>query len=309
MDNEIEFKECTLHDKAWIDGILAQADRRGCEYSFSCMYMWAPVYALRVAQAAGCLMVQSLHRDPPGYLFPAGGMDKLRGAVQALMGHCKAGGYPLRFYSVAADQREWLEEWFPGAFQFRPAPDTAEYLYDAQSLITLAGKKLHAKRNHINRFIAEHPDWSFERMTDANLEECRDLQRLWLQQRLENAQESGSTNEGFLHEATAVDLAFTHFHALGLRGGALRAGGRIVAYAMGEMLGSDTFDIRIEKALAQMQGAYALINREFARAFCQDAVYINREDDAGSPGLRKAKLSYQPALMLEKFTAIKTDAG
>ena len=104
-------------------------------------------------------------------------------------------------------------------------------------------------------------------------------------------------------EACAVRSALDHYISLGLDGGLIRAGGRIVAFSMGERISSDTYLVHIEKAFSDVQGAYAIINQKFAERHCGDVLYINREDDSGQEGLRKAKLSYRPVFMAEKYSA------
>lgn len=104
-----------------------------------------------------------------------------------------------------------------------------------------------------------------------------------------------------MEELCAVRNCFENFLALGLRGGLLRVDGRVVAYTMGLPLNSDTFIVHIEKAFSDVAGAYPMINREFAAHNCADFKYVNREDDVGDEGLRRAKLSYKPAILLEKF--------
>ena len=100
-----------------------------------------------------------------------------------------------------------------------------------------------------------------------------------------------------------IERAFRHFDELGLMGGLLRLDGRVVAFSFGERTNEQVFVTHIEKAFADIPGAYPMINREMARRFCTDVPYINREDDVGVEGLRKAKLSYYPAILLENYTA------
>lgn len=302
----LTFKELTVADKPWITSILRKTNRRGCEYSFSCAMMWAGVYRLTAAQVENCFVMRSLYRDTPAYLFPAG--PDCAKAVGALGRLSAEQGCPLRFYSLTREDREVLERFFPGCFLFEEQPDGREYLYDAESLKTLAGKKLHAKRTHINRFTELNPGWSFEEITPENIAECRAMHEIWLRQIGDEASRS------LVKESQAVDTAFELFFQMGLCGGCLRTPDGIVAYAMGERLGGgagDTFDVRIEKAFYDIPGAYTMINREFARVACAQSgiAFINREDDAGDEGLRRAKLSYRPALFLDKYTACENAPG
>ena len=168
-----------------------------------------------------------------------------------------------------------------------------------EKLVLLPGRKLHAKRNHINFFI-ENNDWTFEPITRENLGECRKMNEEWYREK------GQSCNAGLANERRAVDKCFENYSELGLEGGLLRASGRIVAYTIGEPLNSDTYVIHVEKAFSSIRGAYQMINREFA-SYIRDnhphIIYVNREDDMGDKGLRRAKLSYYPDRMIEKYTA------
>ena len=291
----ITFKTLDISDKGWVDRLFQKSGYRGCEYSFAGTVLWAEVYRKTAAEVGGFVVVRS-ELGSPSYLFPAGEGD-LHAVIGRLKAQSEEEGVPFVFYAVDDESRPKLEELYPGRFHYEELDDAREYLYLSESLRTLAGKKLHAKRNHINRFLEQNPDWSFEEITKENIGECYEMNKDWC--RLYGCDQ----NESLRQEACAVDYAFEHFFALDFRGGLLRAGGRIVAYSMGERLTPDTFDVRIEKAYQDVQGSYALINREFCRAFCKDVTYVNREDDTGAEGLRKAKLSYRPAIILKKYRA------
>ena len=105
-------------------------------------------------------------------------------------------------------------------------------------------------------------------------------------------------------EVCAVRKAFHHYDVLGLVGGILRVDGEIVGYTLGEPLNSDTFVVHIEKAFSEVRGAYPTINNQFVSHCASNFTYINREEDMGLEGLRKAKLSYQPEILLTKYTAV-----
>ena len=128
------------------------------------------------------------------------------------------------------------------------------------------------------------------------------MEREWFRQE----EEMGRVDESLLRERQAVCTALAHMDELGLVGGLIRAGGRVVAFSLASPITERCFDVHFEKAYADLQGSYAVINRELARylrAAYPGIAYLNREDDMGLPGLRKAKLSYFPDILLEKYTA------
>lgn len=173
------------------------------------------------------------------------------------------------------------------------------------------GKKLHGKRNHIRRFEESHPDWQVEQITMDNLAECAEMDLEW-NRRYRSLDAAGEEAEARtrLDERHAMSRAFAHYEALGMDGLLLRTGGKVVAFTMGSPISADTFDVHFEKAYGEIQGAYPMINREFARwlqANRPGVRWLNREDDMGLEGLRKSKESYYPDRMVEKSAAIRRD--
>ncbi|MDL2232029.1 phosphatidylglycerol lysyltransferase domain-containing protein [Ruminococcaceae bacterium OttesenSCG-928-L11] len=299
--DSLHFKEIALSDREWMEPLLRASDYRSEEYSFTFAYVWRGVFAYKAARYRDMLIIKSEREThPPSYLFPAGSGD-IGAVIEALIHDARANGHGLLFHTILPEQIQVLETLYPGRFHITPIRDYWDYLYDAQSLITLAGKKLHAKRNHINRFKENNPDWTYEPITHDNLPEVLAMTDQWL----EGHEVKSKT---LMQESRAVCAAIRDFDALGLDGGAIRTGGRIVAFSMGDRLSSDTYHIQIEKAFGDVQGAYAIINQQFAAHNCADYRYINREDDSGQEGLRKAKESYRPVMMVEKHIAKLLDA-
>ena len=296
----IAFHTPTLEDKPWIDAALRSSGERGCEYTFANLFAWSAPYRQHVAQIEGCLTAHMTGAIGLCYLYPVGGDE--RAALTALQEDARERGERFQLACISEEHIQKLEQWFPGAFLFEPDRDGFDYLYDINRLCELTGKKLHGKRNHINRFLEEHPDWSFEPITAANLTECAAMDERWYQENL-----GYDGDETMREDGVALRKCIAHYDRMGLEGGLLRAGGKVVAFTMGEPMGeSDTYDVHFEKAFAEVQGAYPMINREFARwvrAHHPQIRYLNREDDMGVEGLRKAKESYYPDRMVEKYSA------
>ena len=181
-----------------------------------------------------------------------------------------------------------------GRFEIEYVRDYADYIYETEKLATLAGKKLHAKRNHINKFKNLYPNWTYESLNDENVEDCFQMALKWRNQ-------NGCEDDPEKNSEMCVTLnSLRLFKELELRGGVLKIDGKIVAFSLGEPICDDTFVVHIEKAFADVEGAYPMINQQFVQHECMDYKYVNREDDTGAEGLRKAKLSYRPAFLEEK---------
>ena len=281
---------------AWMKDILAFSQRGALEYSFTSNFIWRKIYKLSAARFEDRLVVLS-NKEEPSFIFPAG-KGPIEPLVQALYAYTKDIGKPLVFNTVLNEDAEALEKSFPGKFAIVKNRKDFDYIYEAERLMSLSGKKLSGKRNHINRFHIEHPNWAYEAITPENIGDAHAMSLEWCKQ-------AGCQDEvSLFDESCAVEQAFKHYDELGLSGGLLRAGGRVVAFAMGEPLTKDTYVVHIEKAFSEIRGAYQMINQQFAQANFEGYQFVNREDDAGEPGLRKAKLSYDPFKLLEKSSAV-----
>jgi len=291
----IEFRKAAMADKSWIEELVCSAGVRGAEYNFNNIFMWDRAYGPTVARIGGRLLIKVGGEKSTRYAFPVG-TGELEPVVDALLEDAALRGGKLVLRGVTEEQVSELEALYPGEFETVFDENGSDYLYLAERLAGLSGKKLHAKRNHIHRFEEEN-DWSFEPVNEANLAECAALERLWVR---ENTAEK---HMDYSDENDAIARMFTHFSELGMVGGLLRSSGRPVAFTVGSRLSKDTFDTHYEKAYADIQGAYQMVNREFARmlrAKYPELVYINREEDMGLENLRHAKRSYYPDIFLKK---------
>ena len=295
--------ECPqFEDRQWVQPLLSAEADPACEYSFASIYLWSRAWPQQIARCGGRLLVRIQGKLGLCYLYPAGS-GPLSAAVDALAQDAVGNGVPLTLVCVTEEQRAALEEACPGRFAFEEDRDGFDYLYDINRLADLPGKKLHAKRNHIRRFDDQFPDWLLEDITPANVPECVELERQWAALRQEAAGEDGNTVS---EETVAVIEALYHMDKLGLEGALIRADGSPVAFSLGGLITPEVFDVNFEKSFGDIQGAYPAMNREMARlvrARHPQVRWLNREDDLGLEGLRRAKLSYYPDLLLEKYTA------
>ena len=290
---EYEFKRPELEDKELISSYFAKAPGRSCERTFVNVYLWSRHYKVKFAVIEAALVFRD-EGDGFAFSYPAGKDEAVKKALEALMEYCRERKCPFRLYNVTEEHFAQLCGWFPDRFQIRYDRDAADYVYETEKLATLAGKKLHGKRNHINKFKALYPDWSYESLNDDNVEECFQMALKWRNQ-------NGCYDDAEKNAEMCVTLnSLRLYKELGLRGGVLKIGEKIAAFSVGEPLCSDTFVVHIEKAFPDIEGAYPMINQQFVLHECMDYTYVNREEDTGAEGLRKAKLSYRPVFMVEK---------
>jgi uncharacterized protein len=295
----LDFQEITLRDKEWIDPLLKLSQRGSLEYSFTTTFVWRNIYGFQAARMDDYFLLRAGTCNP-SYLFPAGS-GSLAPVIRALQEDAKRSGVPLTFNTMLPDGKAMLEALYPGKFAFESWRDGADYIYETQALATLAGKKLGAKRNHIHRFLENNPDWQYEPLTQRNLNEARMMNLAWC------IQNGCAEDMAISDEYCAVESAIRHFDELGLSGGLIRAGGKVIAFSIGEPLSEDTYIVHFEKAYAEIQGSYPMINQQFVLHNCMDYPFVNREEDAGVEGLRRAKLSYNPVRLVEKYTATQKE--
>ncbi|MCH5328436.1 MAG: DUF2156 domain-containing protein [Coprobacter sp.] len=294
----IDFKPISLADREVITSFTLAGDSRDCDFSFANLCSWHFLYDSEYAVVGDMLLIRCRwgeHR--PVYMPPLGTGD-MAAAVRLLERQARTSGHELCLVGVSPELVTDLERLFPGRFVFTPERDYFDYIYERTDLITLSGKKYQAKRNHINRFRQEYPDCRYKPLTSDMIPQCLALDMQWC------ISTGRSEDSDLLNERHSMTFALEHMDELGIRGGVLCIGDDIEAFTFGSPVTADTFGVHVEKANTRIEGIYAVVNREFVRHIPENYRYINREEDLGIPGLRKAKLSYHPTILLEKNMAV-----
>ena len=293
----ISFSRLQLAQKAQYEDILFACGSRSCEYSFANLYLWGRQEAAFFPEGVAFF---SHFYGKSVYPYPIGTGDR-RAVLETVLEDAKSRGIPCRITSMTQAETQELESWFPGKFLFRPDRDGFDYVYAIDDLADLKGRKFQKKRNHVHKFQASHPDCLSVPLEKENLPQAQEMVAQWFRQRL-----AEDPHGDYLLEQIALSRAFRHFEALGMEGLMLVENGQVLAVTMASRLSENTMDVHFEKAREDVDGAYAAVNCEFARHLRMkypQIAFLNREDDLGLPGLRQAKLSYQPHHMEEKYNA------
>ena len=290
----ITFRKIELEDQNNYKPYMSKQQCRSCECTFANLYLWSRFYHVTAAVADGMLLTKSEYEDYLSFGFPMGDLKNLNHAMEHLKEYSTGKGVPFQMHNVTPEQFAVLEERYPGRFQIEYRRDYADYVYEAEKLAKLSGKKYHGKKNHTNKFKKTYPDWTYESLGASNLEEC--FQMALNCRRLNDCEEDEEKNSEMCVTLNSLRL----FQELQLSGGLLRVKGEVVAFSIGEPLTNDTFVVHIEKAYADVPGAYPMINQQFVEHETEGFTYINREEDMGEEGLRNAKESYHPVFMVEK---------
>lgn len=293
----IPFEKISIGHKEWLNKYLHRMNKRCCEYSFVNLYLWG---RKRVAELNGFLLLQAQFDRRTVYLYPVGEGD-VKPALDAIIHDASVRGIACCLAALTETDCRQVEELYPGMFQIYCDRDSYDYIYAIEDLAELRGRKFQKKRNHLNRFEQEHPEARILPLEGQLLEAAHKLAQQWYEERVT------MDPDGDYHlEKIALERAFDHYEEIGMEGVALVEQENLMAFAMGSRLDGDTYDIHFEKALGASDGTYAAINRGFARYLRSkypEVRWLNREDDMGIEGLRKAKLSYNPDHMVAKCWA------
>lgn len=295
----IELHPVTLKDKRWIDPLVWAEGSSSADFNFGNIYLWDKSFKQLVGQCGERVIVLPCYEDTPFFAYPVG-KGPLEPVLRDMEAYAKDHGFPFTLRGVTQEHLPRMQELFPDRHTVYPERPLWDYIYSAEKLATLSGKHLHGKRNHINRFEAENT-WSFHEITAADFPDCMALLDAWL------AENPEDKDAGAADEFIAIRRAFESFDALGMMGGILYVEDKPVAFTLGEPVCSHTFVVHFEKAYADINGAYPMVNREFVRLIREkypEVQWINREDDMGIDSLRQAKESYHPDHMVEKYTVV-----
>ena len=298
----LNFSPLRPEDISIYNRYLLNCGERGCEYNFTNLFLWG---RQKATIHEGNLAFFCQFNRKSVYLFPLG--EKLKPTLDAIISDSRQRGIPCRLTSLTAQDKEMLEQWYPGQFYFQPDRDAFDYIYSIDALADLTGKKLQRKRNHCNRFHLLHPNCSAVPLSEENTPLVIEMLENWYAQKL-----SDNPTASFYLEQAALKRALTRREELGMEGLALIEKDRVIAMTMGSRLSEDTFDVQFEKAAEGFDGAYSVINQSFAqylRKKYPKLKWLNREDDLGLEGLRKAKLSYCPDRLIEKSWACLKEDG
>lgn len=291
----MNFHSPTLQDKEWVTKAFIEGQTDCCEYCFGNIYMWSDIYDNKICNDNG-IFVSADFTDAPVFCYPIGNGDK-KSTILKLIEFAKTLNVNLEFFGLTERDRDELNYLFPNQFDIQETREFFDYLYKSEDLANLIGRKYHSKKNHISYFEKTF-DWKYEPISKNNIEQCLLLNDHW------EGLNKQKNPEEISDENKSIKKALNNYFDLDFEGGVLTIQGEIVAFTFGERLNDNTFCTHVEKAYGNIRGAYQMINREFARQLQDRYEFINREEDTGSEGLRRAKLSYQPHRLVIKYSAI-----
>lgn len=298
MNKNEKFRKITIEDAGILAKYLGMRKHRACDYSVANLVLWSDVYNTEFTVENDMLFIKFTAGDNTYFAFPMGNGD-LKEAFEWLFSFCEDNKMELKMNLIEPDMFDEIEKIYPGQFQVSYIRDNADYVYNIEDLKNLSGKKYHGKKNHINKFLKTNENWTYESISDANTQDCIEMVKEWC--RVNGCCE----DESKAAEICVLIRGLKNRSELNMKGGIIRVDGKIVALTMGERSSDDMFIIHFEKAFADIQGAYPMINQQFIINELSEYTYVNREEDMGVEGLRKAKESYYPEFMAEKGVMVR----
>jgi len=288
-----EFRPIDVGDREAFGRFLWPYQPQSSELTFTNLFIWRSVYAWRWSvDGDRLILLSSAAGEEPFFLAPVGPPSR-SGLVLKLLRWLRDERSVAQPRIERADPRLVAEVAGESAIRVEPAREHFDYVYRTEDLISLRGSRYHAKRNHISRLeSAAVPE--FVPIDASILGLCREFQDRWCEQR------RCAEDLNLLGEWEAVKEALANYGRLGVRGAAVLIGGAVEAFTFGELLNAQTAVVHIEKANPEIPGLYAAINQRYCRDHWSAVPFINREQDLGRAGLRKAKLSYHPHHLVEK---------
>lgn len=294
----ITFRNIELEDRDNINSKLQTQNYRASDLCFTNLYAWGKKFNTQFAVKDDWLFIR--FKDNNGrnsYLKPIGTGD-IKEGIEIILEDHKQFDTVFQIRGMTKQMVDEVEKAFPDKFDFTLNRSVSDYIYTTEKLIELKGKKLQSKRNHINRFKREN-EWKYKSLTNNPelVDECKVMLDKWMAMNIEEKDPS------LIYDDFATTIMLENFDYLNLRGGLICVDNEIVAFSIGEPLTEDTIVVHVEKAFTSIHGAYTIINQQFAAYETEGYTYINREEDMGVENLRRAKLSYQPDILLEKYNA------
>ena len=299
-DNQrLHFHRLTFNSLPLVLPYLQQSGSRSCDYTVGGIYMWIDYFKYHYCIYRDTLLIKGVAEDDvrrTAFSLPLGAMP-LAESVELLKRYCADAGITLEFSAITEERIDDFRALAPA--EITDLSHWSDYIYSAEKLATFAGNKMKRKRNHVNKFLATYPDHRIEPLSRDNLADVSAFfDRLCLD-KTDNGMAGYERNQTrrVLHD-------FAHYEGV-FEGIVLYVGSEVAAFAIGEVTGT-TLHVHIEKTDHSYDGANEFVAQAMVRyAGARHQIdMVNREDDAGDPGLQQSKLSYCPDLMLRKYNVI-----
>lgn len=296
----LEWSIPEAEDEDWINSCIAVSGTMASDASFANIYLLRNKYSTKISRYKDFIIRKYSGKGARcGYTFPLGKGDVAK-ALAEIEKDAKECGERLQFAFVTEEQKEVLENAMPARFCYSSDAGDSDYIYLRSELASLSGKAFHKKKNHFSKFVRTYPDYKYYEIGACNIYDAQKVADAWYYEHLQDEDASQ------LAEYKAIKEALDNFEDLGLIGGIIYVNDSPCAMTIASKINENTVDVHFEKAVGEyaLNGGYAAINKLFSEKL-DGVTWLNREEDIGIEGLRKAKLSYRPKIMLKKYSAVE----
>lgn len=294
----LRWKKPEISDGEWIRTIVADEKIIGSDVSFANIFLLRDKYNIEITDYKGAFIRKYNGIGTRcGYTFPLGKIDYEK-ALLAIEKDALERGEKLQFTFLTEEQKQAIEKYMPNQFFFESDEGDSDYIYLRQELADLSGKAFHKKKNHVSKFIRTYDDWEYQELGECNWERAEHIADKWYDDHIDQNDESQRI------EYREIKEALYYFQELNLMGGIVYANGKPCAMTIASKINNEVADVHFEKSIGEFaaNGGYAVINNMFAKN-ARGIKWLNREEDINIEGLRRAKMSYRPKILLKKYHA------
>ena len=295
------FRDIDMESRELLNPYFDLVDYEACEYCFNTLYMWQHLYKTGYYIGDGFAVIVAEYEGNTFSILPLAKKEDMPRVIKFVIDYFEKEQKKIYFRGITKEVVDYLKENYPDKFDYTEERDLFDYVYDGDSMRELKGRKNVKKRNHINYFLKEYEGRFEYRLLDENdFDACLKLVEEWTS----NKEENGQVDEEMEEELIGIKKLFNSFPVIKdkLKIAGIFIDGKLEAFTMGEYLNPNMALIHIEKANPSIRGLYPYINQQFLVKEFSDVEFVNREEDLGIEGLRKAKLSYHPCKFVEKYT-------
>ena len=295
------FKDIDMESREILNPYFDLVDYEACEYCFNTLYMWQHLYKTGYYIGDGFAVIVAEYEGNTFSILPLAKKEDMPRVIKFVIDYFEKEQKKIYYRGITKEVVEYLKENYPGKFNYTEERDLFDYVYDGESMRELKGRKNVKKRNHINYFLKEYAGRYEYRLLDENdFDACLQLVEEWTS----NKEENDAVSDDMEEELIGIKKLFENFSVIKdkLKIAGIFIDGKLEAFTMGEYINPNMALIHIEKANPSIRGLYPFINQQFLVHEFSDVEFVNREEDLGIEGLRKAKLSYHPVRFVEKYT-------
>ncbi|WP_242967793.1 DUF2156 domain-containing protein [Tepidibacter mesophilus] len=277
---------------------MKNLNHEACEYNFTTLFMWQHLYKTMYHKGENFIVIIGEYEDHKFTVIPLAKKENLKNAFEFIVDYFQENNQNIHLRAATGEFIKFLKENYDERFNYIEERDYFDYVYLGESLRTLKGRKYQKKRNHVNYFLKEYDGrFEYKRLNEDDFYECLNLLEKWT--------ENKEDDESILSEKIAIEKVFKNYDKLDVKVGGIYIDSKLEAFTFGEYLNDNMALIHVEKANAEIRGLYPIINKLFLENEFKDVEFVNREEDLGVAGLRKAKLSYYPHKFVEKYTVLE----